>query len=76
MATNTFDPKCFDLALHFLKDEPTLDRPECRRRLSILIQEAVEDGIDELKREYKCHSDPATRHRIRSTSRTPTTRDE
>jgi hypothetical protein len=41
----TFDSKCYDLAEHFLEDEPTLDNEDARNELAQEIQEAVESWI-------------------------------
>jgi hypothetical protein len=43
--TRTFDPKCHELACHFLADTPHLDTPERRDELAVAIQEAVEDAF-------------------------------
>lgn len=43
----TYDPACFDLAQHFLADEPCRNDPKLyerhRHTLSLAIQQAVED---------------------------------
>ena len=41
----SFDSKCYDLAEHFLEDEPTLDNEDARNELAQEIQEAVESWI-------------------------------
>jgi hypothetical protein len=38
----SFDSKCYDLAEHFLQDEPDLDNEDRRKELAQEIQEAVE----------------------------------
>jgi hypothetical protein len=38
----TYDKKCWDLAVHFLSDEPELDSPANCNELAGTIQEAVE----------------------------------
>jgi hypothetical protein len=41
----SFDSKCYDLAEHFLEDEPTLDNEDARNQLAQEIQETVEAWI-------------------------------
>jgi len=38
----TFDPKCYELAIAFLADEPDLDTEAARITLAAEIQEAIE----------------------------------
>jgi hypothetical protein len=38
----TYDKKCWDLAVHFLSDEPELDSPANCNELAGAIQEAIE----------------------------------
>lgn len=45
MTVKTYDPKCYELAVHFLQDEQQLDTEENRRDLAIAIQEAIEDWL-------------------------------
>jgi hypothetical protein len=44
MAT-TYDPKSYELAAHFLSDEPDLNTEAAKATLAATIQEAVEDEI-------------------------------
>lgn len=41
----SFDSKCYDLAEHFLEDEPTLNNEDARNELAQEIQETVESWI-------------------------------
>jgi len=47
MVTKTYDPKSYELAEHFLQDEPCRNDPDLYKKhchnLAIWIQEAVED---------------------------------
>lgn len=45
----TFDSKCFELAEHFLSDEPALNTPAAQTTLAQAIQQAVEDEIEFMK---------------------------
>lgn len=38
----SFDTKCYELAEHFLQDEPDLDNEERRKDLAQEIQESIE----------------------------------
>ena len=42
----SFDSKCYDLAEHFLSDEPALQSERNRNRLAQAIQDAIEDWIE------------------------------
>lgn len=42
----TYDVKCFDLAEHFLQDEPELNSDANAAELAAEIQEAIEDWLD------------------------------
>lgn len=42
---STFDPKCFELAAHFLLDHPLLNTEAARVTLAAAIQEAVENEL-------------------------------
>jgi hypothetical protein len=42
---NTFDPKCYDLAAHFLADHPSLNNEQIITELADFIQTAIEDFI-------------------------------
>lgn len=42
----TFDEKCFELAEHFLQDEPGLNTEAAKTTLALAIQQAVEDEIE------------------------------
>ena len=46
----TFDPKCHDLAVALLSDEPDLDTPAARTTLAGAIQQAIEDEIRFMRR--------------------------
>lgn len=46
----TFDVQCFELAKHFLQDEPQLHNEECTELLAEAIQEAIESEIDYMKK--------------------------
>lgn len=41
----TFDPKVYDLAAHFLQDEPKLNTEAARVTLAAAIQQTIEDEI-------------------------------
>ena len=45
MRRRTFDPKCYDLAVHFLADHPEKDTPNVRDYLASEIQQAIEDCL-------------------------------
>lgn len=46
MATvRTYDRKCFDLAEHFMEDEPEMNCKEACDELAYLIQTTIEDWI-------------------------------
>ena len=42
----TFDSKCFELAEHFLQDEPSLNTKAAKDTLASTIQQAVEDELE------------------------------
>jgi hypothetical protein len=42
---STYDPKCYDLAAHFLQDEPKLNTDAARVTLAAAIQQTVEDEL-------------------------------
>ena len=45
----TYDEKCFELAEHFLQDEPITDaatRADLTKRLAAHIQQSVEDWLN------------------------------
>jgi len=42
----TYDRECYDLAVTFLSDEPSIDTGENRHTLAMLIQQAIEDFIE------------------------------
>lgn len=48
MGTVTYDPKCHELAVHFLSERSSYDTEEHRHVLASLIQLAIEDYIDQL----------------------------
>ena len=50
MKTKTFDPKCYDLAVHFLEDGEKYPDEKRRASLAAAIQEAIEDWVDEDER--------------------------
>ena len=45
----TFDTKCFDLAAHFLSDEPELNTPSNTHDLAAEIQATVESWFEDKK---------------------------
>ena len=53
----SFDSKCYDLAEHFLEDEPTLKTEEMKNQLAQEIQDAVESWIIDKRDEG--HKDPS-----------------
>jgi hypothetical protein len=54
----SFDSKCYDLAEHFLEDEPTLNNEDARNELAQEIQETVETWIID-QRDKRDVKDPA-----------------
>lgn len=42
----TFDPKCWELAEHFLQDEPGLNTEAAKTTLAAEIQQAIENEIE------------------------------
>lgn len=46
MTVKTYDVKCYELAIHFLQDEPNLDTQENQHELAAEIQQAVEDWFE------------------------------
>jgi len=51
MGTKTYDSACYDLAVHFLKDEDGLNTEELYKRFASEIQLCVEDEIFLMKME-------------------------
>lgn len=47
--TKTYDKKCFDLAKHFLSDEPRFNNDETADTLACIIQEVIEDFMDDAR---------------------------
>jgi hypothetical protein len=47
----TIDPKCYDLAAHFLQDEPKLNTDAALVTLAAAIQEAIENEITFMRME-------------------------
>ena len=48
MRAITYDPKCYELAEHFLQDEePWLNQENAKVELARLIQRCVEDQMNE-----------------------------
>jgi hypothetical protein len=47
----SFDPKCWELAEHFLSDEPNFKAEIYKRSLAIAIQRAIEDEIQMFRSE-------------------------
>ena len=45
MTAKTYDTKCYELAEHFLSDEPEINDESNRRDLAAFIQTAIEDWI-------------------------------
>lgn len=49
-----FDPKCYDLAEHFLSDEePPIQSDENKRRLAQTIQNEIENWIEYEECKYR-----------------------
>ena len=42
----TLDTKCFELAEHFLQDEPSLNTKAAKYTLAFAIQDAIENEIE------------------------------
>ena len=42
---STFDPKCFELAAHFLLDHPLLNTEAARVTLAAAIQETIDNEL-------------------------------
>lgn len=54
MATvRTYDTKCYELAAHFLGDEPDLNTEDARISLASVIQGFVEDEIYFMRKRMK-----------------------
>jgi hypothetical protein len=51
--SETFDPKCLDLAEAFLEDEPNLNTKDGARNLAICIQQAIEGWFNDARRNYE-----------------------
>jgi hypothetical protein len=51
MKQKTFDRKCFDLAEHFLLDEPEINCAGACDELAYLIQTTIEDWMSSVKSE-------------------------
>jgi hypothetical protein len=51
------DSECYDLAVHFLADVPTLDTEDARKELAQEIQDAVESWFIDKRDEG--HKDPS-----------------
>jgi len=49
----TYDPKCFDLAVAFLSDDPDLDTPAARITLASEIQRAIEAELTFMRNTMK-----------------------
>lgn len=45
MVDKVADLKCYELAVHFLGDEPHLNEPDRLEQLTLLIQQTIEDFI-------------------------------
>ena len=52
MSKSTYDSKCAELAEAFLADEPFLNTKERRHELATAIQQAIEDCIDDMRRNF------------------------
>ena len=50
MRAKTYDSKCFELARHFLADEPRFNNLESADTLACIIQEAIEDFMSEARK--------------------------
>jgi hypothetical protein len=59
MTTKTVDPKCYDLAYHFLFDEEHLDTEKNRMALADAIQVAIEDWFTDLMDNYEPPEPPS-----------------
>jgi hypothetical protein len=62
MAVKTYDPASYDLAEHFLQDIPHLWTKDRVHRLALDIQLAVEDFIEDERRNYDGPPDPPAAH--------------
>lgn len=51
--TKTFDPKCYELAEHFLADEPKLNTEAARTTLAAEIQYCIECEIEFMRRQME-----------------------
>jgi Mn-dependent DtxR family transcriptional regulator len=51
-----YDRKCYELAEHFLSDEPEIDSEENRAELAQAIQTEIEDKIAELLTDHEAKS--------------------
>ena len=47
MTGKSYDPKCYELAEHFLADEPDLDSEQAREILALELQQSAETWIEE-----------------------------
>ena len=54
----TYDTKCYELAEHFLQDEPHLDTEKRRDALASLIQATIEPWIESELDNYEPPSPP------------------
>ena len=53
MSEATYDSKSYDLAEAFLEDEPHLNTEGRRVELAKVIQQAIEDCIEDMRRNYE-----------------------
>ena len=51
--TRTFDEKCFELARHFLANEPRFNNDETAETLGVIIQETIEDFMSEARQQIR-----------------------
>ena len=52
---NSYDPKCYELAAHFLADEPGLDTAEAREHVALQIQHCIEAEIEFMREVFPKH---------------------
>ncbi len=61
MTIKSYDEKSYELAEHFLADEPALNTGSNAHQLALCIQEAVEDWFESKRRESTEESDEGVR---------------
>jgi hypothetical protein len=55
MTTHTYDTKCYELAEHFLAEEPNLNDEGYRRALAWAIQSTIEEFMQDALNEQSSH---------------------